>query len=167
MTFVDTGAFLARYSTNDQYHREAVRLWPTLQPPVVTSNHVVDELATALGRLAGYGFAADRVADIYASAVIDVVPLRRHSVARRFQPDRERRRTRQRRAWPSKRETILVISCCLLPDVIVLGPPLSLVEHVILYPSCRQPIVICVSHKHRKFIALPHRFSVATQNLKS
>ena len=77
MTFVDTGAFLARYSTNDQYHREAVRLWPTLQPPILTSNHVVDELATALGRLSGYGFAADRVADIYASTVIDVVPSTR------------------------------------------------------------------------------------------
>ena len=73
MNFADTGAFLARYRKDDQYHREAVRLWPTLDRPVVTSNHVIDELATALSRRAGYRFAADSVASIYASPGIDVL----------------------------------------------------------------------------------------------
>jgi len=73
LIFVDTGAFLAFYYVRDQYHSPAVHLWTALKPPVITSNHVVDEFATALGRRAGYRFAADRVADMYASPVIDVL----------------------------------------------------------------------------------------------
>jgi predicted nucleic acid-binding protein len=73
MIFVDTGAFLALYRKRDQHHREAARLWPTLERPVLTSNHVVDELATLLGRLVGFGVAADRVEDLYASHSIEVL----------------------------------------------------------------------------------------------
>ncbi len=73
MIFVDTGAFLGLYHDTDQYHAQAVRLWPTLDRPVLTSNHVVDEFATGLSRIAGYRFATDRVADLYASSVIDVL----------------------------------------------------------------------------------------------
>jgi uncharacterized protein len=74
LIFVDTGAFLALYSTRDQYHREASTIFPSLPRPFSTSNHVVDELATLLGRIAGYRYAADRVDDLYASASIEVVP---------------------------------------------------------------------------------------------
>ena len=73
MIFVDTSALLARYRKRDQYHREATRLWPTVKPPLVTSNHVVDELATSLGRLAGFRYAADCVADLCASPTIDIL----------------------------------------------------------------------------------------------
>jgi uncharacterized protein len=73
LIFVDTGPFLALYYMRDQYRAQAARLWTTLERPVVTSNHVVDEFATALGRRAGCRFAADRVADLYASPVIDVL----------------------------------------------------------------------------------------------
>jgi uncharacterized protein len=71
--FIDTGALLGLHRPQDQYHRESSRLWPTLEPPLMTNNHVVDEFATALARLAGLPYAADRVADLYASPVIDVV----------------------------------------------------------------------------------------------
>lgn len=77
MIFLDTGAFLALYYLRDQYHAQAARLWTTLERPVLTSNHVVDEFATALGRRTGFRFAADRVADLYASPVIDVLPSTR------------------------------------------------------------------------------------------
>ena len=77
MIFVDTGAFLARYRKRDQYHREATRLWPTVRPPLVTSNHVVDELATLLGRLAGFRYATDCIADLYASPATDILAATR------------------------------------------------------------------------------------------
>ena len=73
MIFIDTSALLARYRERDQYHREASRLWRTVKPPVATSNHVVDELATALGRLAGFRFAADCVADLFDSPTMNIL----------------------------------------------------------------------------------------------
>ena len=73
MTFVDTGPLLALHRRNDQYHAEAVRLWPLQSAPVVTSNHVMDELATALGRLVNYRFAADCLELLYVDAEITVV----------------------------------------------------------------------------------------------
>lgn len=73
MIFVDTGAFLALYLTRDQYHRQASKMFPSLPRPFSTSNHVVDELATLLGRIAGYRYAADRIEDLYASESIEVL----------------------------------------------------------------------------------------------
>jgi predicted nucleic acid-binding protein len=73
LIFVDTGAFLAFYYLRDEYHAQAAQVWTALEPPTVTSNHVVDEFATALGRRVGFRFAADRVADLYASPIIDVL----------------------------------------------------------------------------------------------
>jgi uncharacterized protein len=73
LIFADTGPFLARYGKRDQYHRDAERLWPTLEPPVVTSNFVVAEFATLLGRHVGFREAADRVKDLYASESIDIL----------------------------------------------------------------------------------------------
>src|SRR5258706_13966004 len=73
MIFVDTSAFVAFHRKNDQHHKEAARLWPTLVRPVVTSSHVIDELATGLGRAAGYRFAADCVGEIFTSPSINVV----------------------------------------------------------------------------------------------
>lgn len=73
MIFVDTGAFLALYIKRDQYHRQAQRVFRALPRPFSTSNHVVDELATLLGRIAGYTYAADRIDDLYASESIEVL----------------------------------------------------------------------------------------------
>jgi uncharacterized protein len=77
LIFVDTGAFLALYVKRDQYHRPASKIFPSLPRPFSTSNHVVDELATLLGRVAGYRYAADRITDLYASESIDVLPATR------------------------------------------------------------------------------------------
>ena len=78
MIFVDTGAFLALYIKRDQYHRQASKVFPSVPRPFSTSNHVVDELGTLLGRIAGYRYAADRIEDLYASPSIDVLPSTRH-----------------------------------------------------------------------------------------
>lgn len=73
MNFADTGAFLARYHRDDQYYKEAVRLWTTLERPVVTSNHVLAELAKLLAHRAGYRFAAETISDIYFSESFRIV----------------------------------------------------------------------------------------------
>jgi predicted nucleic acid-binding protein len=38
----------------------------------------IDELATLLGRIAGYRYAADRIEDLYSCPNIDVLPSTRH-----------------------------------------------------------------------------------------
>jgi len=72
LIFVDTGAFLALYFKRDQYHQEAARIWSGVEQPCVTSNLVIAETATLLGRVIGMVEAAARVADIYASPGIEV-----------------------------------------------------------------------------------------------
>ena len=75
MIFIDTGAFLARYLRNDQYHTSAVAIWKKLtssQENCVTSNFVLDETFTLLGRRAGYGFAVQRAKNIYASLALTI-----------------------------------------------------------------------------------------------
>jgi predicted nucleic acid-binding protein len=73
MNFADTGTFLALYHRGDQHHEEAVRLWPILEPPVVTSNLVIGEVGNLLGQRVGYAATAKHIADIYSSPRIDVI----------------------------------------------------------------------------------------------
>ncbi|MFI5197182.1 MAG: type II toxin-antitoxin system VapC family toxin [Thermoanaerobaculia bacterium] len=76
MIFVDTGAFLARYVKGDQYHRAAVRAWKRLERSsgaLFTSNFVVDETLTLLGRRTTYAFAAARADALYASRVLAIL----------------------------------------------------------------------------------------------
>jgi uncharacterized protein len=73
LIFADTGAFVALYCAPDQHHGEAVRLWPQINPPVLTVNLVMGEVGNLLSQRLGSGQAADRLADIYASPGIDVV----------------------------------------------------------------------------------------------
>ena len=80
MIFIDTGAFLARYLRKDQHHNSAVSVWEKLgsgRENCVTSNFVLDETFTLLGRRAGYGFAVQRAKNIYASQFLTI-----------FRPDR-------------------------------------------------------------------------------
>jgi predicted nucleic acid-binding protein len=73
--FIDTGAFLARYLRKDQHHRSAVAVWEELgskREICVTSNFVLDETFTLLGRRAGYGFAVQRAKNIYASQALTI-----------------------------------------------------------------------------------------------
>ena len=76
MIYIDTGAFLARHLSNDQYHRQANAFWDLIrkkQEKCVTSNFVLDETFTLLARRAGYSFAAQRAKNMYASDSIDIL----------------------------------------------------------------------------------------------
>ena len=76
MIFIDTGAFLARYLRKDQHHRSALSVWERLgsKPEnCATSNFVLDETFTLLGRWAGHGFAVQRAKSVYASQALTIL----------------------------------------------------------------------------------------------
>ena len=73
MIFIDTGAFLARYIARDQYHARATKAWARIGNEAVTSNFVLNETFTLLGRWAGYAFAADRARAIMASDALTIL----------------------------------------------------------------------------------------------
>jgi predicted nucleic acid-binding protein len=76
MTFIDTGAFLARYLPSDQHHKVASALWEkirTTHERCVTSNFVLDETFTLLARRASYSFAAEKARIIYASSSLEIL----------------------------------------------------------------------------------------------
>ena len=76
MIYIDTGAFLARHLSNDQYHHQANAIWNFIrkkQEKCVTSNFVLDETFTLLGRRAGYSFAAQRAKNIYVSESLSIL----------------------------------------------------------------------------------------------
>ncbi len=76
MIFIDTGALLARYLANDQYHAVAVKQSDQIEQSAdrcITNNFVIGETLTLLGRRASYVFAADRARAFYASRNLEVV----------------------------------------------------------------------------------------------
>ena len=76
MIYIDTGAFLARHLSKDQYHRQANIFWDSIRKKsetCMTSNFVLDETFTLLGRRAGYSFAAQRAINIYASKSLNIL----------------------------------------------------------------------------------------------
>jgi predicted nucleic acid-binding protein len=76
MIFIDTGAFLAHYLSNDQYHAQSNEIWDAIRrrrESCFTTNFVLNEVFTLLGRRAGNKFAADRALNIYASRVIKIM----------------------------------------------------------------------------------------------
>jgi len=79
--FIDTGAFLARYVERDQYHEPACAGWHSLSTSArqcFTSNFVLDETLTLLGRRTTYQFAAARGRIIYESATLVVLRPTHH-----------------------------------------------------------------------------------------
>ena len=67
MIFIDTGAFISRYIARDQYHKPSVKFWNKIKDSkelLFTSNFVLDETLTLMGRRAGYSFAAERAKNI-------------------------------------------------------------------------------------------------------
>lgn len=75
MIFVDTGAFLGRYLDNDQHSLQAESIWRRIEHDregLCTSNFILTELATLLGRRSDRGFAAQRIRSIYESELIDI-----------------------------------------------------------------------------------------------
>ena len=76
MIYIDTGAFLARYLSHDQYHKQATPFWGQIYNDrefCSTSNFVLDETFTLLGRRSGYAFAAKRAKNIYASKLLTIL----------------------------------------------------------------------------------------------
>lgn len=76
MIYIDTGAFLARYLSHDQHHRAAITFWDQIRKQresCFTSNFVLDETFTLLGRRAGNEFAAQRASNTYASKLLTIL----------------------------------------------------------------------------------------------
>ena len=85
MIFVDTGAFIGRYLLADQHHRQAVIGWTFIQSqriPLFTTQLVLSETITLLGRFADCRFAAETGRLILSSGAIRIL---------RSQPDDERK----------------------------------------------------------------------------
>jgi predicted nucleic acid-binding protein len=74
--FVDTGAFVARYIRQDGHHRRARRAWAEIdrsRSRCFTSNFVLDETFTLLGRRSSYPFAADRARALLSSTALTIL----------------------------------------------------------------------------------------------
>jgi predicted nucleic acid-binding protein len=74
--YIDTGALLARHLSKDRYHFQASSFWHSIRKKnetCMTSNFVLDETFTLLGRRAGYDFAAQRAKNIYSSKSISII----------------------------------------------------------------------------------------------
>ncbi|MDM8536365.1 PIN domain-containing protein [Desulfobacterales bacterium HSG17] len=70
--FIDTGAYFARFYKRDQYHLNSVNLWNRLENEAIitiTTNHVLDELATLLARRTSYDFSSRKLGKIYNSDI--------------------------------------------------------------------------------------------------
>ena len=70
MIFIDTGAFIARCVAADQHHKDALPLWKHIEqarPVCVTSNLVLNETLTYLGRHVDYAWAVQKGKVLYAS----------------------------------------------------------------------------------------------------
>lgn len=76
MIFIDTGAFVARYHDADQDHAAALKGWRALEESrrrCFTSNVVLSETFSLLGRRIGHAFAAERARHILSSQVLTVL----------------------------------------------------------------------------------------------
>jgi len=76
MIFIDTGAFISRYISKDEYHSSSVRFWNQLKNSgerLFTSSFVLDETLTLPGRRGGYSFAAGKAGKFYTSKVMTIL----------------------------------------------------------------------------------------------
>jgi len=74
--FVDTGAFVARYVSSDGHHTRARRVWAEIErqrTSCFTSNFVLDETFTLLGRQSSYTFAAERARALLDSKALTIL----------------------------------------------------------------------------------------------
>lgn len=68
--FIDTSAFVARYIAKDQYHKTALSKWNRLsksKAKFYTSNFILDEMITLLGRWVDEEFSLEKAYTIYNS----------------------------------------------------------------------------------------------------
>ena len=76
MIFVDTGAFIGWFCPNDQHHDASVKIWASLidsPEKLITSNFILDETITLLGRRTNNSYACDRAEQIYSSDILHVI----------------------------------------------------------------------------------------------
>lgn len=76
MTFVDSGAFIALWVAQDGQHDTAANALAALKAEgarLCTSNFVVDEAVTFVGRRAGVAFSAERARNILDSKAMPVL----------------------------------------------------------------------------------------------
>ncbi|MBI1883599.1 MAG: PIN domain-containing protein [Chlamydiae bacterium] len=76
MIFIDTSAFVSRFSTEDRYNAKSLAYWEMLQNShenYITSNFVLDETFTLLARRTGYRFAAERAKNLYSSGSLTIL----------------------------------------------------------------------------------------------
>lgn len=76
MIFLDTGAFVARFIQRDQFHQQAMSCWKILEAEkatIYTSNFVLDETMTLLGRWADYSFASKIAKNLYHSSPLVIL----------------------------------------------------------------------------------------------
>jgi len=74
--FLDTGAFVARYARRDGQHSRATRAWAEIEKlrnACFTSNFVLDETFTLLGRQTSYAFAAERARALLGSKALTIL----------------------------------------------------------------------------------------------
>lgn len=67
--FIDTGAYYGILDTRDQHHSKALKIWEKFEDSNwihITSNHILDELATLLARKISYSYSAMQLREIYA-----------------------------------------------------------------------------------------------------
>ena len=70
--FVNTGPYLAHFHLKDQRHQQAIEGWQWIEKQdliLVTTNHVLDELATLLASRTDYRFAAMKIREIHESSL--------------------------------------------------------------------------------------------------
>lgn len=68
--FIDTGAYLALFHKRDQHHKKSCEVWDCIKNSEcisITTNHIIDELATLLARRTSYDFALRKLHEIYGS----------------------------------------------------------------------------------------------------
>lgn len=74
MIFIDTGAFIARFIRNDQYHARAITLWNGLRrEQLLTTNLIITETLTLLARQVGTEYAIEKAHLIYQASGIRVL----------------------------------------------------------------------------------------------
>lgn len=76
MIFIDTGAFIARYLTQDAHHSNALKIWEQIEKSNLrcfTSNFVLDETFTLLGRWASYPFSVEKARIIFSSTRLTIL----------------------------------------------------------------------------------------------
>jgi len=73
--FIDTGAYFAAFFPKDNYHQQSLEIWESIENSdikIITSNHILDELATLLARKTNYSFAASQLKAIYTDSKIHI-----------------------------------------------------------------------------------------------